>query len=788
MTFFRPDTLGPFPRIAEQMLKGEGVYVDDLHIAREAHGYVLRSPHPHARIVSIAEDAARKAPGVLAVLTGTDIADMARPLPCVIPLTSFGGKQRAEADRAILAVDRVRHVGDGVAFVIAETLEQARDAADLIRVEYDLLPVCSDTSQSVSEPIWPDAPNNLCFDWRYGDAEATKALFAQAAHVVTIELTIPRIVVNPLETRGAIGAHDAVTDRFKLITNTQGTHFVRGVLAQALEISPEMLRVVTPNVGGAFGSKIYAYPEHALVLLGAQTVGRPVRWIASRREAYLSDTQGRGHRTVASIALDADYRFLALAVKPTVDLGAYLSQLTPLTATGVGAPVQGGAYRFKAISIEVRGVFTNKVPADAFRGAGRPEATYVLERLIDRAARELGIDPAELRARNLPDARTDDLTTVTGLVAAGGRFLDNQHRCLEVADRDGFPKRRRESEQRGKIRGFGFAHYLEANGGLQVSDAIRAGSCPVESAALKFGTDGSLDIVIGTQSSGQDHATPMRLYSGQELGLEASRIVVREGDSDALTMGSGTGGSKSTLTSSVALHQAIHDVVSKGRALLAREWKIAQDDIRFNLGTFSATGSNEVTTIAELAKRLPGTLDTQSHAELRHGSNANGCHACEVEIDPDTGRIEVARYTAVDDFGTVIDAGAVIGQVHGGVAQGVGQVLMEAAPLPDILSRTFVISPSDYALPRGADVPPVTWIDNGLPFRDNVLGAKACGESGVAAAPPTVMNAIADALARWPQARDLQMPVRPADVWRAVRENKPMHVDHQVQRDYSLRK
>jgi carbon-monoxide dehydrogenase large subunit len=748
------------------MLTGGAVYVDDVRFEGEVYGYVLRSPHPHAHIRSIDPSAARYAPGVLAILTGADVARMAGPLPCVIPPSAYGRTQALPVDRPILAVDRVRHVGDGVAFVVAETSEQAEEAAQLVAVDYEVLPthvaLHADASRT---PIWPEAPDNVAFDWQFGDAALCRRLIAGAAHVVRLHLSVPRVVPNPIEPRAAIGVYDARADKLTLVSNTQGVHFVRGGLAQALRLPTKKLRVVTPYVGGAFGSKIYAYPEHALVLLAARVLGRPVRWTATRSEAFLSDTQGRGHTTEAALALDEQGRFLALSVSPTVDLGAYFSQLTPLVATGVGAPVQGGAYRFQAIEINVRGVFTNKVPMDAYRGAGRPEATYVLERLIDRAAAVLDVDPAELRARNLPDAQQGILTAVAGLAVDGGRFLDNQRRCLEQADRAGFAQRRMESAQHGRIRGFGFANYLEANGGLQVAAAIKPGSAVYESARLTFDTDASATVTIGTQSGGQNHGRPMVLYVARELGLEPSSVSVREGDSAALLAGSGTGGSKSTLVNSVTIKQAVADVVAKGCTLLAREWSVDRGAIRFEQGIYSAQGTNLAASFAELAARFPGALDTEAEAGLHQGSSANGCHACEVEIDPATGAVEIVRYTAVDDFGQVIDQADVRGQVQGGVAQGVGQALLERAPMPDALLHPTTTSCFNYALPRATDVPDVDWTDNGLRLRTQVFGAKACGESGASAAPPTVMNAIINALGAYRQAWELQMPAQPTAIW-----------------------
>lgn len=751
------------------MLTGRAVYVDDVRFDGEAFGVVVRSPHPHARIRAIDTSAAAQASGVLTIMTGHDVARVAGPLACIIPPRAYGRAAPLNVDRPVLAVDRVRHVGDGVAFVVAETQDQAMDAARLVRVDYESLPEFVHPIVGASDvPIWADAPDNLAFDWRFGDSARCKKLFGEAAHVVGITVEIPRVVPNPIEPRGAIGLYDSEADSYTLVSNPQGVHFVRNVLAEALRLPESKLRVVAPYLGGAFGSKIYAYPEHALVLLAARATRRPVRWVSSRSEAFLSDTQGRGFTTEAELALDKEFRFLALSVRPTVDIGAYFSNITPVSATAVGAPVQGGAYRFQAIEINVRGVFTNKVPMDAYRGAGRPEANYVLERLIDRAAAELEVDPAELRARNLPASQTAPFTAVTGLQIAGGRFLDNQRLCLERADRAGFAARRAEAAARGRLRGFGFANYMEANGGLQVAEAITPGGFVHECAAMKFGPDGTVDVTIGTQSSGQDHARPVKLYVSEHLGFAPDAIVVREGDSDAIPIGSGTGGSKSTLVNSVAIEHAVDMVIAKARLAAARRYDADPNDLRFERGAFSLPGSNPAVRIMDLAALYPGVLDTEAQAPLKQGSSANGCHACEVEIDPDTGAVEVVRYTAVDDFGTVIDTADVRGQLVGGIAMGLGQALVEIAPTPEALQRPRVTSPFGHALLRARDLPTVDWFDNGMASPTNVFGAKACGESGMSAAPPTVMNAIADALRDYPRARDLQMPAGAGDIWAAV--------------------
>jgi aerobic carbon-monoxide dehydrogenase large subunit len=766
MTFGHPG-IAAHARDVDAFLRGTGRYADDIRMDNEAYGIVLRSPHAHARIVGIDTRRAEESAGVLAVLTAADLAGTVEPLGCVMPLVSRDGTPRVEADRAVLAADKVRHVGDGVAFVVAETPARAADAAARIEVTYEALsPVTTPGASDI--PIWDAAPENLCFDWQFGDADACDHLFASAAHVTRISLRSPRIAAMSMETRAAMGIYDAATDSYTLVTNTQGVHFVRRVLCKAFGWMEEKLRVVTPHVGGGFGPKIFAYPEQALVLAAARVTGRSVRWTSTRAEALVSDTQARDHRTDAELAIDGDGRFLAIRVRITADLGAYLSQYAPLVATCVGAPVQAGAYRFRAIDIGVCGIFTNTVPLDAYRGAGRPEAIYTLERLIDRAAAETGIDPADLRARNLPEAQVETIISVTGFPIDGGRFLDNQRRCLDAADRAGFKARRIGSAARGKLRGFGFANYLEANGGLAVARMIEPDKRPVEAARLRFSKDGALDITLGTQSNGQDHALPLVRHAAATFALAPEKITVRQGDSAALGRGGGTGGSKSLLTSSRALEEAILDVAERGRAVLAPQWNVRPENIRFEAGIFSLANTNRATSVAEIAAAFPGALDGESRGVLTHGSQANGCHACEVEIDPETGAVHIAAYTAVDDFGVVLNEPAVRGQVFGGVAQGIGQALLEEIVYDEASGQLLSGSLMDYAMPRADNIPWLRWIDNGLPLRTNLFGAKGCGEAGASAAPPAVMNAIGDALSAYPAARSLQMPARAADIWRVI--------------------
>ena len=762
---------GGFSLSTDRCLRGAATYVDDIDVPDAVHGVVLRSPHAHARLRAIDTAAALRRPGVLAIFTGRDLSGRIRPLPCLMPLISRDGRRRAEADRAILAVDRVRHVGDGVAFIVAESAALALDAAEAVGVDYEVLPAVMQPDAPPTS-IWQDAPDNVCFDWGVGDPETCDRLIAEAAHVVRLRLRNPRIVVNALEPRAAVGLYDPDTAQYRLIATTQGVHFVRRVLAAAFGIAEDRLRVVTPNVGGGFGSKIYAYPEYALVLWAARQLGKPVQWCASRAEAFVSDTQARDHDTEATLALDADGSFLAVRVHITVNLGAYLSQYSPFVATGCGAPVQAGGYRFRSTDIRVRGVFTNTLPIDAYRGAGRPEANYVLERLIDEAALALGWDRALLRARNLHRSGSEPVTLATGLTVDGGRFLDNQVRCLDLADLAGFSARRTASEAAGKLRGFGFANYVEANGGLGVAKLIDAAGVPVESAGIRFGADGAVTVALGTQSTGQDHAGPMVDLVARTLGIEPVRITVTEGDTAALRVGGGTGGSKSLLTSSAAVAQMLRDVESTATALMAELHGVSREDVYFDNGVLRLKDSNLAQSVTDLATVFPGRLDIESSASISHGSFANGCHACEVEIDRETGDARVVAYTAVDDFGRVLHAGKVQGQIHGGVAQGIGQALFEACSYDcssgQLVSGSFL----DYAVVHAGDMPPIVWQDNGLPCSTNLLGVKACGEAGASAAPPAVMNAILDALRYCPGAENLQMPARAEDIWALLAQRR----------------
>ena len=544
-------------------------------------------------------------------------------------------------------------------------------------------------------------------------------------------------------------------------------HWVRRVLADALRVAPDRLRVETGDVGGGFGSRIFAYPEYALALWLARQLGRPIRWTSSRSEAFETDTHGRDHTYDAELALRADGRFLALRIADTARLGAYLSQYTPYSQSGCGAPVQAGGYLMEALHVRSRGVFTNTAPVDAFRGTGRPEATYVLERLIDQAAFETGRDPAALRARNLRERATSPVSLPTGQIVDCGQFLANQDLCLKRADRAGFTERRAASQAQGRLRGFGLANYVEANGSLGIAK-LTTGGTPAEAASFAIDGDGSVTIRVGTQSSGQDHATPLARLAAARLGLDPAAITIREGDSDALPLGGGTGGSRSTLAGLHALEAVLARLETRANECCAAIWDVALAEVTMEAGVLRTRDASVGIRFADVARAHLYEFYTTADCHFEHGSFANGCHACEVEVDPDTGAVIVLRYTAVDDFGTVLDEASVRGQVQGGVTQGLGAALLEHFLYDPADGRPLATSFDSYLLPTAADCPALTWVDNGLPSRMTPLGVKACGESAISAATPAIINAVVDALRAFPDAHALDMPATPDAVLRVI--------------------
>jgi aerobic carbon-monoxide dehydrogenase large subunit len=762
----------PVRRVEDRrLLTGHGAYVDDLALPRLAHAFMLRSPHAHARIRSIDTAVAAAAPGVLAVLTGENLArDGLGPIPCLVPITR-GGAAALSPQRPAMVRDRVRHVGDTVAMVVAESVAAARDAAELIEVDYEPLPsvVLTENALDPSQPqVWDEAPGNLVFDWVIGDAAAVDRALATARHRVALEVVNNRIVVNSMEPRGALGQYDPGEEAYTLWSATQGSHLLRSQLAESVFRIPEnRIRVVTPDVGGGFGMKAFLYPEQSLVLWAAKKVGRPVKWTPERADAFMTDTQGRDNLMRLEMALDDELRFLGLSVVNIANMGAYLSNFAPAIPTESGGVMFSGVYSIPAISVLVKGVFTHTVPVDAYRGAGRPEAAHAIERLIDYAARQLGVAPQELRRRNFIRPQAMPYATPLGLVYDSGDFARNMDDALTAADKTGFPARRAEVAARGRCRGLGFAAYIE-----------QSGMPPDEFAELRFDPSGTLTMLLGTQSSGQGHQTAYAQLAAERLGLPFEKIRVVQGDTAAIAFGRGTGGSRSLPVGGASVDAAARKLLAKGRHIAAHILEAAEADIVFDDGVFSIAGTDRKVGIEAVVRaafdpsQLPPGLEP-GFAESGHFTPPaptfpNGCHVCEVEIDPDTGHVEIVRYLVVDDFGTVINPLLLRGQVQGGVAQGVGQALLERTVYDPETGQLVTGSLTDYSLPRAEDLPAIEFSYNVVPCRTNPLGLKGAGEAGAIGAPPALINAIVDAL--FPIGIEhIDMPATPERLWQAIR-------------------
>jgi aerobic carbon-monoxide dehydrogenase large subunit len=767
----------PIRRIEDRrFLTGYGRYLDDVSRPREAHAAILRSPHAHARIRALNIAAAAASPGVLAVLTGADLAkDGLGTIPCATGLTNRDGSPIAMPPRPALVRDRVRHVGDAVALVIAETAALARDAADEIAVDYEPLPAITDTAHALDpgQPaVWDEHPGNRCFEWEVGEAGPVQRAVAAARHRISLTLVNNRVIVNSMEMRGAIGEYDPGEDAYTLWSSTQGSHFVRGLLAEhVLKIPENRIRVVTPDVGGGFGMKLFLYPEHVLVLWAAKKVGRPVKWVADRSEAFVSDTQGRDNVTRLDLALDDELRFTGLSVEIVANMGAYLSNFAPEIPTFSGAVMHSGVYAIPAIHVVSTGVFTNTVPVDAYRGAGRPEAAYALERLIDVAARRLGVTPDELRRRNFIRPAAMPHTTPLGLVYDSGDFGRNMQDALAAADAAGFAARRAESRARGRYRGLGHAVYIE-----------QSGFPPDEFAELRFDPAGTLTLLMGTQSSGQGHQTAYTQLAAERLGLSFDKIRVLQGDTAMIGFGRGTGGSRSLPVGGAALMHAADKLIDKGKKIAAHMLEAAEADISFDDGMFAIAGTDRSVSLDAVARaafnpaQLPPGLEPgfaeSGHFTPPQPTFPNGCHLCEVEIDPETGHIDILRYLVVDDFGVVINPLLLRGQVHGGIAQGVGQAMLERTVYDPESGQLLTGNLTDYAIPHADTLPALEFSYNVVPCRTNPLGVKGAGEAGAIGAPPALVNAVVDALAEL-GIDHLDMPLTPERLWRAMRDAMP---------------
>ena len=749
-----------------RLLTGGGRYTDDTKLsAPAARLYVLRSPHAHADIKSIDTTAAKKAPGVLLVLTGADVKKAGfGDVPCLVPLANRDGTPRGETPRPMLALDRVRHVGDAVALVVAETLEQAKDASELIEVDYAARPHVVGTFEAAQ----PGAPlvhdgikDNIVFDWEMGDRAATEAAFAKAHKVVTLRLVNQRLVVNSMEPRGAICEYDAKDDRSTLWLSSQGVHMIRPVVADMiLKIGSPKLRVRTGDVGGGFGMKIFVHPEYPMVVWASRALKRTVKWIPDRQEAFQSDIQGRDHVSIAEMAVDKDGKFLGERITTYAALGAYLNHFSVFIPTMAGSSMLNGLYATPAIYVNVKGVMTNTVPTDAYRGAGRPEASYLMERFVDHIARELGKTPDEIRAINFIKPAQIPYKTALGDTYDSGDFETVMRKGMDKADWKGFAARRAESAKRGKWRGIGMATYVEKC----------SGGSP-ETAKAVFNDNGTITIFTGNQTNGQGHETAIAQIASAQLGIDMETIRIVQGDSDVVPEGM-TGGSRTIAVNGAATMGVAEKIIAKGKPLAANMLEASAADIDYKDGSFKIVGTDRSVSLFDVAKANKGQLDDSFTRTPEADTFPNGCHICELEIDPDTGTLEILNYTVVDDFGRALNPLLLQGQIHGGVGQGVGQALSEKtvydAASGQLLSGSFM----DYALPRADIVPHVKFDMHNSLCKTNPLGVKGAGEAGAIGAPPSVVNAIVDAIHAHTGVKHVDMPVTAASLWAVIEANR----------------
>jgi aerobic carbon-monoxide dehydrogenase large subunit len=763
----------PVPRVEDpRFITGRGRYVDDIELPRQCHGVLIMSPHAHARIKRIDTAKAKAAPGVLAVLTGADVlADQLGGLAPPMP-EDMGGPKGFRTLRAVLVTDKVRAVGDRVAFVVAETLARARDAAELIEVEYEPLPAVTDVEDAVkpgAPVLWDAAPNNVSFTLMMGNKDATEAAFAAARHVVTLKLRNNRITANSIEPRAAIGQYHPDSESYTLYSTSQNPHGTRSAVAgQVLKIPETKLRVLSPDVGGGFGMKHGGYPEDALVVWASRKVdGRPVKWVSTRVEALLGDSQGRDQVVTGELALDEAGKILALRVNALHNMGSHVfgaAMVVPLFAMRL-AP---GVYQIPAVHVVGRAVLTNTIPLAPYRGAGRPEATYLIEQLLDRAARVVGIDPVEIRRRNFIPAAAMPHKLGTGITYDSGDFVHVMDECLTLADWNGFAKRAAESEKRGKLRGRGIGYFLEEAAVFN------------ERMVLRFDPSGMLTILAGTHSHGQGHQTVYAQMVSEWLGVPFDNIRFVQGDTDAVPIGRGTYGSRSMHVGGNALRRAADAIIEKAKPMAAMMLEAAAGDIEFKDGAFRIVGTDRalpLTAVAQAFYRpamLPPQFDVGLEASGAFAAEPpnypNGCHVCEVEIDAETGLVTLVRYAAVDDVGKVMNRLLCEGQIHGGVAQGVGQALMERVVFDDA-GQLVTGSFQDYAMPRADDLPEFSSELTEVPATTNPLGVKGAGEAGATGAPPAVIGAVLDALKPL-GIEHLDMPATPDRVWAAIKAHE----------------
>ncbi len=752
------------------LLRGQGRYTDDISLPGQAYAVIVRSQVAHGVIKAIDTEAARKMPGVLGVYTATDLKGYG-PLKCVVPFNNRDGSPMKKPLREALAVGKVRYVGDPVAFVVAESVNAAKDAAEAVVVDIEALPsvtTAEGSAKSGAPQIYDDVPGNVALDYHYGDAEVVNAAFAKAAHVTKLGLLNSRLVVAAMEPRSAIASHDG--QRFTFYVGSQGVFGMRANIAEAMGVPPKDVHVLTGQVGGSFGMKAAVFPEYICILHAARALGRPVKWTDERSGSFVSDSHGRDHEVTGELALDADGKFLAVRLTSYANVGAFLSPVAPMPGTLNAVKNVQGMYRTPLIEVSTKVMFTNTSHVSAYRGAGRPEGNYYMERLIDAAAAEMGLDRLAIRKKNQISPKDIPYKAASGGVYDSGDFAALTKQAVEFADAKGFAKRKRESTRRGKLRGLGIGNFLEVTAPPSK-----------ELADVKFNPDGTVTLATGTMDFGMGHATPFAQVLSDRLGIPFDKISLLQGDSDKLAAGGGSGGSKSLMHTGTAIVEAAAKVIEKGKELAANALEAAPSDIDFKRGDFTIVGTDRKISIMELADKLnkgpkppaegPQSLDVTHISDGPSASTyPNGCHVCEVEVDPDTGTVEIVRYSCVNDFGNVINPLIVEGQLHGGVVQGIGQVLMEHTVYDSdgqLLTGSFM----DYAMPRAADVPSFQLADHPAPATTNPLGVKGCGEAGCAGALTSVMNAVIDALADR-GIRHIDMPLKPSQIWQALQDAK----------------
>ncbi|MGN6571893.1 MAG: xanthine dehydrogenase family protein molybdopterin-binding subunit [Pseudolabrys sp.] len=752
-----------------KLVRGEGRYTDDINLAGQAYAVMVRSSNAHGIIRGIDTSAAKKMKGVLAVLTGQDLAGYGG-LKCTLPLKSRDGSPIRYTPRPALATDKVRFVGDPVACVVAGTLAQAKDAAEAVVVDVEPLPAVMSAREAAkpgAPQIWDDVPNNVCLDYHFGDADKVAAAFASAAHVIKLPMVNQRLVVNSIEPRSAIGEFEKAAEKWTLHSCSQGVFGMKNMLRDILGAPAEKVRILTGNVGGSFGMKATPYPEYICILHAAKVLGRPVKWTDERSGSFVSDHHGRDFDMTLEAAFDKRGVIQALRLTGYGNIGGYVGAFGPLLPTVNVTKNNVGMYRTPLMETATKCVLTNTTLVSAYRGAGRPEGAFHMERMMDYAAAELGIDRLEIRRRNFVRAKDMPFTSAAGTVYDSGDFPGLFDFAMESADVAGFKQRKRESKKAGKLRGLGVGCYVETTA---------AGT--TEMGGLRFEDDGTVTIITGTLDYGQGHAAPFAQILTDKLGIPFDRIRLLQGDSDQLVTGGGTGGSRSAMLSGTAIMQAADKVIDKGKDLAAHVLEASAGDIEFRDGRFVIAGTDRAVGIMQLAERVrSGTgvpagasLDVSHVTDAVPGTYPNGVHIAEVEIDPETGNADVVKYTAVNDFGTVVNPMLVEGQIQGGVVQGLGQALLEGVVYDaegQILTGSFM----DYAMPRAHNAPNITVLNRGIPTKTNPVGAKGCGEAGCSGGLPTVANAVIDALADL-GVRDLPMPMTPARVWQAIDQAK----------------